>query len=80
MVVVLDTTWLMDSASWRLVQALKANLSKLAIVLLMQTREESEQSHDFVLQSSALEVFNEEQLHDEMDLNVRMEPLNVDDF
>lgn len=79
-VVVLDSTWLMDSASWRLVQALKSNISKLALVLLMRTRDEIEGPNDFVIQSSALEVFNDEQLNDEFDLSVRMEYLNVDDF
>lgn len=41
-------------------QALKSNLSKLALILLMQTKEEIEGPHDFVLQSSSADIFNEE--------------------
>ena len=37
MLVILDTVCLMDEASWRLLELIKDECSKIAIVMLMQT-------------------------------------------
>ncbi len=71
LVVVLDSTWLMDASSWRLLVQLKGALNRIAIILILRTRETGGDD-DFVLASSAADTFAEEQLADEPEVTVRL--------
>ena len=70
----------MDANSWNLLSRLKEQIKKVAFVLILQTVEyenySSNNSHDFIIHKDSLDFFNQNEIYDEFDFNIRLEPLS----